>query len=295
MNHTKASLDSTKNITILRTDGLSLLPWFIHGFSTRLGGASRINGANALNLGFTQRDSRSAVEQNRAAFLRTLGAVNGPELWPLVTLRQVHSDLVHRVQGVPDQPLTGDGVITDTSGLLLAVETADCLPILLVDPEHRAVGVFHAGWRGTLKRIVEKGIGAMRGAFSSEPAGMKAAIGPGIAACCYEVGEDVREKFQSQFAYAAELFEERRERDPVREKYPLMFMAVRPPGHAEPAQKICLDLHAANRRQLLDAGLAQANISTVGLCTACRTDLFFSYRAEKGHTGRQMGVAGIRP
>jgi hypothetical protein len=206
----------------------------------------------------------------------------------------VHSDLVHRVDALPEKPLIGDGVITGTPGLLLAVETADCLPIVLVDPEHRAVGVFHAGWRGTLKRIVEKGVGAMRGAFLSEPARMKAAIGPGIGACCYEVGEEVREQFQSQFSYAAELFEERTERDPVREKYPLMFMSVRPLGHTEQARKTYLDLSAANRRQLLDAGLQEGNIGAVELCTACRTDLFFSYRAEKGQTGRQMGVAGIR-
>jgi len=281
-------------INIVRADGFSTLSWLIHGFSTRLDGVSEINGAKALNLGFTERDSRRAVEQNRSAFVRAMGAVNGSELWPLVALRQVHSDLVHRVEGVPGKSLTGDGAITDTPGLLLAVETADCLPIILVDPEHRAVGVFHAGWRGTLKRIVEKGVGAMRGAFLSEPSRMKAAIGPGIGACCYEVSEEVREKFESQFGYAAELFEERTERDPVREKYPLMFMSVRPPGHAEPTRKTYLDLHAANRRQLLDAGLKENNISALGLCTACRTDLFFSYRAEKGHTGRQMGVVGIR-
>lgn len=284
-----------QSIRVLGADELSTLSWLIHGFSTRVDGVSEINGAKALNLGFTERDSRGAVEQNRAAFLRAIGAVNGAELWPLVTLRQVHSDLVHRVEGVPGKSLTGDGAITDTPGLLLAVETADCLPIILVDPEHRAVGVFHAGWRGTLKRIVEKGLGAMRRAFSSEAAGMKAAIGPGIGPCCYEVGEEVREKFESQFAYAAELFEERAEHDPVREKYPLMFLSVRAPGHAEPTRKTYLDLHAANRRQLLDAGLQQANIRDLGLCTACRTDLFFSYRAEKGHTGRQMGVVGLRP
>ena len=131
-----------------------------------------------------------------------------------------------------DQVLTGDGLVTDTPRLVLAVQTADCLPVLLVDRKRKAVGAFHAGWRGTLARIVEKGVGAMRLHFGSEPGELRAAIGPGIAPCCYAVGEDVRERFHAQFAYAGDLFREATESDPVRERFPLLFLTARAPGHS---------------------------------------------------------------
>jgi len=185
-------------------------------------------------------------------------------------------------------------MITAAPGLLLGIQTADCLPVILVDPKRRAVGVFHAGWRGTFKRIVEKGVGEMRRRFGSNPRDLKAAIGPGIGRCCYEVGEEVREKFHSQFAYAGKLFREAKESDPVREKYPLLFLTARAPGHSELPKKIFLDLIEANRQQLIAAGVLKKNIEASELCTNCRTDLLFSYRAEKGKTGRMMAVAGIR-
>ncbi len=281
-------------LQLLHSAKLAGLPWLVHAFSTRLGGVSRVYGGNALNLGFTQQDSRAAVERNRELFLRELGVTNGRKTWPLVTLRQIHSDLIHYVDRTPEHPLAGDGLVTDTPGLLLAVQTADCLPVMLVDRKQRAVGVFHAGWRGTVKRVVEKGVGEMRGQFKSDPRNLVAAIGPGIQGCCYEVGEDVRTKFEAQFAYANSLFREVKESDPVREKYPLLFLTARAPGHGELPAKLFLDLVEANRRQLLDAGLRANNIDIAAPCTACHSDLLFSFRAEKGVTGRMMGVAGIR-
>jgi YfiH family protein len=280
-------------LTILHSDDLTRVPWLIHGFSTRSAGFSRVYGGHTLNLGFTKQDSRNTVKHNRAAFLQELGAAK-PKPWPLVTVRQIHSDLIHCVTELPKEPLVGDGLITRTPGILLAIQTADCLPIILVDTEQRAVGVFHAGWRGTVKRIVEKGVGEMRRYFGSLPRNIKAAIGPGIHACCYEVGPEVRQQFESQFAYADNLFHEIKESDPVREKYPLLFLTARAPGHGELPPKIFLDLVEANRRQLISAGVVPKNISASTLCTACRPDLLFSYRAEKGVTGRMMGVAGIR-
>jgi len=294
---------STKTkLTILRASHLRL-PWLIHGFSTRVGGFSIAYGKGALNLGLTKDDPRATVERNRAAFLRELGAVSrkrstarhgGRALWPLITLRQIHSDLIQFVDSIPHEPLTGDGLITATPALLLAIQTADCLPVILVDPRHHAVGVFHAGWRGTVKRIVEKGVGGMHRCFGSRPADLKAAIGPGIQACCYEVGEEVRTKFESQFAYAAGLFREVKESDPVREKYPLLFLTARAPGHSELPTRIFLDLVEANRQQLLAAGVPKKNIEASHLCTNCHPELLFSFRAEKGKTGRMMGVVGIR-
>jgi YfiH family protein len=289
-------------LNILRAEQLKEVPWLMHGFSTRAGGFSRAYRQGDLNLGFTRDDSRAAVERNRAAFLRSLGAVSqtrrgsakAAKLWPLITLRQIHSDIIRCVDSIPDEPLAGDGLITVMPGVLLAIQTADCLPVIIVDPKRRAVGVFHAGWRGTLKRIVEKGVGEMVRCFGSRPQDMKAAIGPGIEGCCYEVGEEVRTKFESQFSYGASLFREVKESDPVREKYPLLFLTARAPGHSELPKKIFLDLVEANRQQLIAAGVPKKNIGTSSLCTNCNPELLFSYRAEKGKTGRMMAVAGIK-
>ena len=291
-------------LNILRASHLSKFPWLVHGFSTRLGGFSRAYGGGALNLGFTKDDPKAAVERNRAVFLREV-AVEGSEpgsgprtprshLWPLVTLRQVHSDVIRFVDSPAESQLVGDGLITATPGLLLGIQTADCLPIILADPQRHAVGVFHVGWRGTVKRIVEKGVGEMRRWLGSRPRDLKAAIGPGIHGCCYEVGAEIREEFESQFAYAAKLFREVEESDPVREKYPMLFLTARAPGHSVLPKKIFLDLVEANRQQLLAVGVPAKSIETSLLCTNCRTDLLFSYRAERGKTGRMMGVVGIR-
>ncbi len=294
----KQDKDKKDKVSILHADHLSKIPWLIHGFSTRLGGVSRAFGGSALNLGFTKDDSKATVERNRATFLHKLGASGGSNRkskpWPLITLRQVHSDIIGFVDSPTESPLAGDGLITATPGLLLGIQTADCLPIILVDPKRRAVGVFHAGWRGTLKRIVEKGVGEMRRHFGSRARDLKAAIGPGIHGCCYEVGEEVRAKFESQFAYAAKLFREIEEFNEVREKYPMLFLTARAPGHSELPKKIFLNLVEANRQQLLAVGVPAKSIEASPLCTSCRTDLLFSYRAEKGKTGRMMGVVGIR-
>jgi len=281
-------------LTILHSESLARIPWFLHGFSTRGGGYSKAYGG-ALNLGFTKQDSSVAVERNRTAFLRKLGAIERGHTWPLVTLRQIHSDIIHCVNAAPAETLAGDGLITSTPGIVLAILTADCLPVILVDTKRRAVGVFHAGWRGTLKRIVEKGVGEMCRYFGTRARDIKAAIGPAIHGCCYEVGPEVRQQFESQFEYAAELFREVKESDPIREKYPLLFLSGRAPGHSELPRKIFLDLVEANRRQLIAAGVSVKNISASPLCTACHTDLLFSYRAERGVTGRLMAAVAIRP
>lgn len=286
----RAASKSKSKIEVIQSELLAGIPWLVHGFSTRAGGFSRVYGGHALNLGFTKHDSRAAVESNRAALLEKLGA----ESWPLVTVRQVHSDLIFRVDRVPEHALAGDGLITDTPCLAIAVQTADCIPVILVDTKRRAVGVFHAGWRGTVKRIVEKGVGEMRRCFATQPKDIKAAIGPGISKCCYEVGDEVKAKFEAQFAYADKLFHEVKDSDPIRERYPLLFLTARAPGHSELPRKLYLDLVEANRQQLMAAGVLAKNIGASGLCTACRPDLLFSHRAEKGNTGRLMGIAGIR-
>jgi polyphenol oxidase len=292
---------SKSKLNILQAKQLKDVPWLVHGFSTRVGGFSRAYRKDDLNLGFTKDDSRAAVEQNRTAFLKRMRAVKRnrsgfvrDSVWPLIAVRQIHSDIIHCVESVTKEQLVGDGLITAIPGLLLAIQTADCLPVILVDTKRKAVGVFHAGWRGTAKRIVEKGVGEMFRCFGSRPRDLKAAIGPGIQGCCYEVGEEVRTKLESQFSYASSLFRELKDSDPVREKYPLLFLTARAPGHSELPKKIFLDLVEANRQQLIAVGVPNKNIETSPLCTNCHPELLFSYRAERGKTGRMMAVVGIR-
>lgn len=289
---------STATLKVLTAENLSAVPWLVHGFSTRMGGFSKPYGGAALNLGITKEDTREAVERNREALLKKLGAPG----WPIVHMHQVHSDVIHPITQVPEQTtghdgkplLVGDGLVTDVPGILLAVKTADCMPVMIVDPKKRALGVFHAGWRGTLRRIGEKGVGEMRRWFNSRPEHLIAALGPSIRSCCYSVGEEVRDKFQSQFAYADELFREWQTYEDIHLKYPLLFLTQRAPGHSELPYRIFLDLAEANRRQLIAAGIREKNITVLPGCTSCDTKQFFSHRKEKGVTGRMMAVVGIR-
>ena len=275
------------------------MPWLWHGFSTRKGGVSRAYCADdapgELNLGFTAADDRENVTRNRRLFAE---AITGSPDTPLVALRQVHSNVVV-VAGAADarreRPRKGDGVMTAEPGILLAVQTADCIPVLVADRKRRVVAAFHAGWRGTVKRIVETGIGRMRFEFGSRPEDLVAAIGPGIGVCCYAVGDEVLSIFESQFSYARLLFREVYDSDPVRTRYPMLFLTQRAPGHSPIGPSLHVDLIEANRRQLLDAGLKASAISVVGGCTSCQRELFFSHRASRGHAGRMMSVIGIRP
>ena len=300
-------------IEVVRAPGWERYRWLRHGFSSRAGGVSSVYAVGAdgeLNLGWTKEDDPANVEENRRLFLAEVGGV-GMEF---VGLRQVHSGLIRvieRREGVLREEvfagglqtadgravLRGDGLMTDVPGVMLGVQVADCVPVLVVDVRRRAVAAFHAGWRGTLARIVERGIGTMRLRYGSRPGDMVAVVGPAIGACCYSVGEEVRSEFESQFAYARELFTEVYDSDPVRERYPLLFMTARAPGHSSIGPQIHLDLWEANRRQLLDAGLRPKRITVVGECTACArvggAPKYFSHRSESGFAGRMMALVGV--
>ncbi len=247
--------------------------WLWHGFSTRRGGVSLVylpesnSGSGELNLGFTAADSRENVQENR---LRFAGAITGKRETPLRAVRQIHSNRsVTAPAIVEDAAPEADGIMTNRPGQLLSIQTADCIPVLVADPIRRAVAAFHAGWRGTVERIVELGVQQVVREFGSDPQQMIAAIGPGIGSCCYAVGGEVEARFEDGFSYAGELFHTRND-------------------------ALYLNLIEANRRQLLTAGLAPGAISMVGGCTSCQPDLFFSHRASGGHAGRMMAVAGIR-
>lgn len=279
-------------------DRKAVKEWLWHGFSTRRGGTSRVycgEGAQGeLNLGFTAADEREAVAENRRLLAE---AVTGDTRTPAVALRQFHSNLVIVVIAADadrERPRKADGAITAEPGFLIAIQTADCIPVLVADKRRRVVGAFHAGWRGTVKRIAELGVGRMRLEFGSRPEDLTAAIGPGMRQCCYAVGEEVVSEFESQFGYGRKLFREVFDSDPVRKKYPMLFLTQRAPGHSAIGPALHLDLIEANRRQLLDAGVKASSISITGGCTGCHTDLFFSHRASRGHAGRMMSVIGIR-
>ena len=282
------SLRAVQGVQILELAPFKKLPWLVHGFSTRTGGASVLNsGERVLNLGHTDWDQRENVVKNRQTFQSAVGATD----LRLALLKQFHSAVALFLTSPPGEPRKGDASLTDSRGILLGVQTADCVPILLVDPKKRAVAAIHAGWRGTLGRTAEKTVGEMRKQFGSEPADVLAALGPSIGPCCYEVGTELVTKFTSQFADAAEYFDELRTGE---EPNPLQWLNRMPPGHHPPPKNVRLDLGKANRSQLLAAGLRECNIFVSNLCTACHTRLFFSYRKEGANSGRLLSSIGLR-
>jgi len=278
----------SRGLQILQVPALNKFPWLIHGFSTCPGGVSALGGEEVLNLGFTAWDRPENVLENRRRFQSALGARD----LQLISLTQIHSDVIHLFHAAPDAPCQGDASATDRPGLLLGVQTADCVPLLLVDPRKRAVAAIHAGWRGTLARIAVKAIGQMRMQFKTKPAELLAAIGPSIGCCCYEVGTEVAIQFHSQFADAPDWFDEFRTGD---EPNPVQWLNMMPPGHQPPPKNVLLDLKKANRAQLLDVGLRPQNIFVSDLCTACHPDLLFSYRKQGPQSGRHLSVIGLRP
>ena len=274
-------------LQILQLGPFQKLPWLVHGFSTRPGGVSTLDNQKVLNLGLLEWDAKENVAENRRLFQSAVGASD----FKLIPMKQIHSDLIRLFPAQSAQPCKGDASTTNAPGLLLAVQTADCVPILLVDPKNRAVAAVHAGWRGTLARIAEKTVGRMRFEFRSKPSDLLAALGPSIGPCCYEVGAELVPKFTAQFADAASYFDEPRSGE---EPNPLQWLNMEPPGHQPPPKNVHLDLRKANRSQLLAAGLRAQNIFTSGLCTSCHNDLLFSYRKEGPQSGRLLAVVGIR-
>jgi YfiH family protein len=289
------------SLQVLETPRLAQIGWLTHGFSTRSGGTSEFETdrgldepvAKTLNLGFTDWDSRERVLENRRRFFSAIGAGK----MRVATLRQIHSDIVRRVDSLEQgQELKGDALVTRERGVLLVVETADCIPILLADTKRHAIAAVHSGWRGTVRRIAEKTLGRMQMEFGTQPRDVIASLGPGIDRCCYEVGSDVAREFHAQFPDAREWFEGPFDSLLAGDHDPswLPWLTMMPPGHQPPALRVQLSLVAANRAILTRAGVRPERISSSQLCTACRTDLFFSYRRE-GTTGRLMGAIGIRP
>lgn len=270
-----------KGLHILRSPALGGISWLRHGFSTRVGGQS-VFPKGSLNLGFTEFDSRKAVEANRNTFFKATGMAG----FPVVHLRQSHSDRVALIDSrkVSYPIIDADAVVTGVPQVILTVLTADCLPILIVDSGTHTMAAVHAGWRGTAQGVAAKTVETIVRQGGGPASSLKAAIGPSIRACCYEVGSDVLATLQKTLRGA--------------EKY---FSISPPAGMTTPpggslgggrvrGDRFFLDLIAANRDQLMDAGLLTENISISQGCTGCHPELFFSHRKENGRTGRMMAA-----
>jgi len=247
---------------------------FTNGFSTRLGGVSPMP-RDALSLAGFNEDDAENIYENRRRFLKLFDGE-----WTLTGCWQTHSAdvrVVHNQQEAQPKPgVLGDdkfcdALVSNTPKILLAVKTADCVPILIGDPKTGAFAAVHAGWRGTAASIVLRAVEQLRSEFGSHGEDVRAAIGPAAQVCCYEVGSEVIDLFKERFPESNHLFV------PTRE------------GHAR------IDLKQANRDQLISVGVSADRIDIAPLCTMDRTDLFFSYRREKiasGRVGRLMSVIG---
>jgi polyphenol oxidase len=227
-----------------------------HAVSTRIGGVSR-GTQNSLNISFKVGDEPIKVEENRGLLSGALGM----DLRRVIQLTQIHSDKVFKLDAAnhpkPGKSLgEGDGLITNEPNSPLMVLVADCLPILFYDPLHKAIGLAHAGWRGTATHVAPKTLLAMEEAYGSKPGEVKVVLGPCIGPCCYEVGEDVKKEFENVFPWAGEVIGK----------------------SAKHHWK--LDLAEANARQLLEVGVQNDNLIRSGLCTVENLGLFYSHRAE---------------
>lgn len=188
----------------------------------------------------------------------------------VLIINQVHGDAVLIHERTQDRIEGYDAHITDYSSAAIGVVTADCVPIIIADKIKKVIGAVHAGWRGTLKRIAQKTVKSMTDNFGCRPQDMVAGIGPSIGPCCYEVDDEVAGPMKKEFKYA--------------EKYTIYKMK----------NKWHLDLQSINKEQLVEAGLMEGNINTTELCTACHSDLFYSYRRDGAGTGRMMAVVMIK-
>ena len=252
-------------LPLLTFSMLEHIPGIRHCFTTRAGGVSE-GIFRSLNLSFTRGDDREAVLEN----YRRVASAMGTDIAQVVTSDQTHTTNIRLVReedagkGVvrPRDYRDVDGLITETPGLLLAAFFADCVPLYMVYPRRKAIGLFHSGWRGTAERMGEKGVKAMADAFGSRPKDLICAIGPSICGDCYQIGEEV-----------AEIFAER---------FPSCRNRIL---HRDGKGDIYLDLWQTNLQILLEAGVPEKQIAVTNLCTCCNPKELFSHRASEGKRG----------
>lgn len=264
-----------EGVTFLTYPAFEQMPEIVHGFSTRLGGVSE-GIYSSMNLSFTRGDKDEAVKEN----YRRIAAAIGFEMESIVTSDQTHTANVRRIteedrgNGItkPRPYKDVDGMITNVPGIVLATFYADCVPLYFVDPVHKAIGLSHSGWRGTVAKIGKVTVEKMREEYGTKPEEIYAAVGPSICQDCYEVSEDVAEEFRHAFCpkYWDALF------------------------YKKENGKYQLNLWEANRIVFLEAGIPEDHISMPNLCTCCNPEFLFSHRASKGKRGNLGAFLGIR-
>ena len=246
----------------------------VMAFSVRSGGRKR-SPQNYLDFMQSRHNSAKEVTEN----LEKLGAGLGIDARHIVTCRQIHGDEIAVLDALPDSTANADAVITEKPGIFPAIKTADCLPILILEPRKEIAAAVHAGWRGTVLRITRKVVVTLKKRFGCEASDMIVALGPCIGVCCYEVDDKVLTPLRKAIPQA-DRFIGRNRRD----------RAVKD----EPDVSYRLDLTAVNRYELIAEGIPEENILELGLCTSCNPDLFFSYRRDGARSGRHISLTGFR-
>lgn len=241
----------------------ALLQHVRHGFTSRHGGTSQGPGAS-LDLKLGELAGRAAVRDNRRRVLAALACSSRR----FVTVTQMHADAVVELTAQASPHIEADGIWTRDADVVLAILSADCVPVLMADSKGRAVAAVHAGWRGTKSRVVTRMVERLQAAAGIFPHELRAVMGPAIGPCCFHIGHDTATQ--------------------LRQAYPSCTQAIGP----RRAHKTTADLWGLNRQALIEAGLEPTSIASMQICTACTND-YFSYRRDKGATGRQAGVIAL--
>lgn len=268
-------INENKGVTYLTYPAFEKFPEFYHGFSTRLGGVSK-GIYSSMNLSFTRGDEEEAVLEN----YRRIADAIGFSMEGIVCSDQTHTVHIRQVteadkgKGVLQKKdyTDIDGLITNVPGITLTTFYADCVPLFFLDPVNKAAGLAHSGWRGTVGRMGEKMVKAMKDAFGSEPENLYAGIGPSICQDCYEVSADVADRFREEF-------------QGYEEDAGLLYKTK--PG------KYQLNLWKANEIVLTEAGILREHISFPGICTCCNPEYLFSHRASQGKRGNLCAFLGV--
>lgn len=268
--------DSDHVVPVIGFETYRNYTWLTHGFSTRYGGVS--DGIyKSMNLSFSQGDDERRVLKNHGIMAKTMGV----ELADMVYSHQTHTTNVLRVTRehagmgftVTRNFHDVDGFVTDVPGLMLVTAYADCVPLYFADTRLHVIGLSHSGWRGTVNNMAQATVDKMSYEFGSRPCDIAAFIGPSICASCYEIGDDVARNFRDRYGAESEKILTKKE--------------------AASEDKYYLNLHAANRINMLNAGISPQNIHVTDICTCCNPELLFSHRASKGKRGGLCGYMMI--
>jgi YfiH family protein len=273
------------NTVIRKEEGISYVSFshfekkggVLAAFTTRSGGASAAP-YDTLNVGLFCGDKPFHVQENRRKIESSLAVSLRDRVLIVHGNRVLVAERELRNEEIPE----GDAILTCLPDYSLSMTFADCVPVFLYDPERRAIGLVHAGWRGTLAEISALAVERMICEYGSVPGRILAAIGPSIGPCCFKVDAEVASRFSGKFPYGQDL---------------MRTIANKPAGSEEPgpaSNDTAVDLWEANRRQLIGSGVSGENIVVSGLCTSCRRDMFFSYRRDGRESGRMAAIITLR-